>query len=192
MISKRVAPVAKLTDVRNLPPLRDDVAENCGRLRFKWLELVDHHRSALARSVRRQIKARPNTWGVGLWPDAETDKIAERCAEIIEGYVGGMTLNLIPEDPFWMIDALVAGISDLADVEAIMDIEDEFRCKLPSDGYETMTFSQFVAHVKATAGTRPPRDIKAERRGCLLALLKFFGIVAVFVALGVALKWKMA
>jgi len=176
--------VMQHADMHGLVPLRDDVAENCGKLRFRWLEFVDHHHSALVRSVRRQIKARPNTRGVGLWPDAETEKIAERCAEIFEGRIGGMTLNLIPEDPMSMIDALSVGL-DLQDMHALIDIEDEFRCAL-DDCYHDMTFGEFVAQVKATAGTRPPRDIKAERIGCLLVLLKFVGLVVAFLALGVA------
>lgn len=183
---RRAAPVAKRTDVRNLTPLRDDVAENVSERRFKWLEFKDRHWSALCKSLCRQMEVRPCTWGVGLWPDEETENVAKCCAELLGGTSGGMPINFIPADPMPMVCALVGSSTDLDDVGAMLSIEDEFCCELPYDGYETMTFADFAAYVKKNAGTLPPRDVKAERRGCLLALLKFGGLVAAFVALGVA------
>ena len=37
-----------------------------------------------AKFLYEQLKARPSPWGRGLWKDEETEKIAERCASLLQ------------------------------------------------------------------------------------------------------------
>ena len=60
-----------------------------------------------AKFLYEQLKARPSPWGKGLWKDEETEKIAERCAQIfVENFLECPNEHLIPQDPMEMVIAL--------------------------------------------------------------------------------------
>ena len=91
------------SEVRPSPSLRDASEEvNASETQLKFTPL---HAEAVEKYSRwfrfemnrgcdgraaflyEQLKARPNPWGIGLWKDAETEKIAKRCAEIFIDHV---------------------------------------------------------------------------------------------------------
>lgn len=84
---------------QDVQPLCDDVAKNVSPRRFKWLNLCDNHYCALVKSLEKQLARRPNVWGAGLWPNAETEDIARKCTGLIKPYGGMLNDFLIPGDP---------------------------------------------------------------------------------------------
>ena len=43
-----------------------------------------HYDWEVGRQIKQKMSKRGNVWGIGLWPDAETEKVARQCAEIFE------------------------------------------------------------------------------------------------------------
>mgnify|MGYP003322876223 FL=1 len=124
-----------------------------------------------AQFLYEQLKARPSPWGKGLWKDEETEKIAERCAQIfVENFLACPNERLIPQDPMEMVMAL-NDTGDLEDVEALVQIEREFSCKIPEECFQAeRTFEEFVEYVKDGKGKTPP-----DAAGCLWG----FGLLSV-------------
>ena len=135
---RRDAECAAKTRPQGVQPLRDDVAKNVSPRRFKWLNLCDNHYSALVKSLEKQLARRPNVWGAGLWPDAETEDIARKCAGLIKPYGGMLNDFLIPGDPLDMIAAFCGD-----GVKAILgDVEEEFRFVIDAAWYENDILSR--------------------------------------------------
>ena len=130
-----------------------------------------------AKFLCEQLRIRPSPWGKGLWRDEETEKIAERCAQIfVENFPRCPNEHLIPLDPI----ALVAELSDaddFEDVEALHQIEDEFACKIPEDFFQSeKTFGDFVECVRNGRGEQKvgtERAVASDGLGC-------FGTAVVF------------
>ena len=123
-----------------------------------------------AKFLYEQLKARPSPWGKGLWKDEETEKIAERCAQIfVENFLECPNERLIPQDPMEMVMAL-NDTGDLEDVEAIDQIESEFTCKIPEEFFQKeRTFEELVECVKKGRGKAPPEKLTVkDTAGCLL------------------------
>ena len=123
-----------------------------------------------AKFLYEQLKARPSPWGKGLWKDEETEKIAERCAQIfVENFLECPNERLIPQDPMEMVMAL-NDTGDLEDVEAIDQIESEFTCKIPEEFFQKeRTFEELVECVKEGKGKAPPEKLTVKNMaGCLL------------------------
>ena len=146
-------------------PLHAEAAEKYAR----WFKLeMNRGCDGRAAFLYEQLKARPNPWGTGQWKDAETEKIAKRCAEIFIDYFDKCPNDrLIPQDRMEMVAAL-NDTGDIADVMAVQDIEYEFDCTIP-DGFYTdeTTFGDFVECVKTGRGKVQPQTEKAAGRGCL-------------------------
>lgn len=126
-----------------------------------------------AKFLYEQLKARPSPWGKGLWKDEETEKIAERCAQIfVENFLECPNERLIPQDPMEMVMAL-NDTGDLEDVEAIDQIESEFTCKIPEEFFQKeRTFEELVECVKKGKGKAPPEKLKAtDVGGCLFGCI---------------------
>ena len=174
---RRDAEYAAKTRPQDVQPLRDDVEEKVSPRRFKWLNLCDHHYSALLESLRRQLLRRPDVWGVGLWPDAESESIARKCAEIF-GYSAMPNDHLIPDDP---LNLIAAFDGDGVQV-AVRDIEEEFRLVIDDGWYEKgRTFSELVDYIRTHRGTAPNAVFRERRHlgwGCAVVLwLILAGIV---------------
>ena len=146
-------------------PLHAEAAEKYSR----WFKLeMNRGCEGRAAFLYEQLKARPNPWGIGLWKDAETEKIAKRCAEIFIDYFDKCPNDrLIPQDRMEMVAAL-NDTGDIDDVMAVEEIEDEFDCTIPDGFYtEETTFGDFVECVKAGRGKAQPQEEKGTAKGWL-------------------------
>ena len=153
-------------------PLHAEAAEKYAR----WFKLeMNRGCEGRAAFLCEQLKARPNPWGIGLWKDAETEKIAKRCAEIFIEFLDKCPNDrLIPQDSMTMVAAL-NDTGDMDDVFAVQDIEYEFGCRIPDNFYtDETTFGDFVECVKAGRGKVQPQTEKATAGGWLSS----FGFVA--------------
>ena len=58
------------------------------------------------RELKKQLLKRPDVWGVGLWPDEETESIAKKVAECISDSACTELLAFIPQDKLRIIELL--------------------------------------------------------------------------------------
>ena len=131
-----------------IEPLRNDSAE--WRKKGFWRDLLGFFftNSVLAWRLKQQLKARPNVWGIGLWPDAEHEKVAKICAEGFDfGYTCG-TINFIPDDPLNLIGDLDAA-HDLCGAEAVFAIEFDLGLTIPDSALSDCTFGEMVRQLVA-------------------------------------------
>ena len=114
--------------------------------------------SKVADAVHAQMVARPYTWGVGLWPSDEDEAIAKRCAEILTEAFECKSANLIPSDTMGGVYTLDYW-GDLDDVDALLEIEEEFGCSIPEEKLmPERIFAEFVEAVRSGRGQAvPPR-----------------------------------
>lgn len=103
-------------------------------------------RSCLAMRLRRQLKARPKTWGIGLWADKDTEDVAYACAECFYYAFPCGSLNFVPDDPIDLIAAFDPH-GDLCSHAAVSFVEQEFACVVPESALSNCTFGEFVAAV---------------------------------------------
>ena len=70
-----------MDDALKIEPLKDDTS--AWREKSFWRDLLGFFfsNSVLEWRLRKQLKSRPNVWGIGLWPDAEHEEVAKICAE---------------------------------------------------------------------------------------------------------------
>lgn len=142
--------VESCDDLADVKPLIVPAGESERKQSFWTLKLGPDSRVADATNV--QLEARPCTWGVGLWPSAEVEAIAKRCAEILTEAFQCETVNLIPMDTMGGIHQLDY-FGDLDDVEALIEIEREFQCAIPADKLRPeLTFADFVELVRSGRG----------------------------------------
>ena len=137
-----------------IEPLRDDVLERHPFWGVKHLGFIDLKGWLLHKSIKRQLEARSEVWGVGLWPDERLEEAAKKIAQIFaEQYA--MFPCFIPDDPF----SLIAGYrDDLDPVDARQAIEEGFQCLIPDDVFDKepdMTYRRFVEIVLGCQGNDP-------------------------------------
>lgn len=87
-----------------IKPLYDDVSMKKKTL-FQRIVIKLIGDIYLSRSLKKQLAMRPETWGLGLWPDEETKRVAIICAEHLSANYGcgsageifafGMILNIM-------------------------------------------------------------------------------------------------
>ena len=139
---------------KNIVPLMDDVLERHPFWGMKHLGFIDLKGWLLHKSIKRQLKARSEVWGVGLWPDERLEKAAKKIALIFEEQYA-MSPCFIPDDPF----SLIAGYrDDLDPVDARQAIEEGFQCLIPDDVFDKepdMTYRRFVEIVLGCQGNDP-------------------------------------
>ena len=162
----------------HLPPLRDDVAERYSPSRLKWLNLCDKHYSVLLKSLRRQMRERPDVWGIGFWEDEQDERIARTCADLMARSWGLPNNRLIPED-----DLCLAMSFGEDDPMPFSEIEESFRFVFEQDWYlQKRTFADLVSYVRGHEGTASLAEIKARckpRYGCFVVLvLAVLGVIA--------------
>lgn len=133
--------------------------------------------AARAEILYEQLKARPSPWGKGLWKDEETEKIAERCAQIfVENFIECPNEHLIPQDSMEMVLAL-NDTGDLDDVEALQQIENEFACVIPQEFFTRgKTFADLVELVKDGRNKVKPRKLAIDDL--------VIGVIGIFVLVG--------
>lgn len=162
-------------------PLHAEARENYSR----WYKLeTNAGHVGRAKFLCEQLKTRPSPWGKGLWQDEETEKIAERCAQIfVENFPRCPNEHLIPQDPIGLI-AELGDADDFEDVEALHQVEDEFACKIPEDFFQSeKTFGDFVECVKKGRGERKADSERTE----VSDGLGWFGMAVVFILFFVGL-----
>ena len=146
----RLTSVACCDDLADVKPLIVP-PEEVGRKQSFWT-LKWEPDSRVADAAHALLEARPYTWGVGLWSSVEVEAIAKRCAEILTDAYQSSVANLIPKDTIGGINRLER-FGDLGDVEALIEIEREFRCEIPEDKLRPeLTFAEFVELVRTGRG----------------------------------------
>ena len=135
-----------------LEPLNDGFTRNCPF----WKNRFDHYLD----SINEQLASRPEVWGVGLWQDAETERVAKGIAELWVSYGEVKRTSFIPADKLRIIE--------LADYEwglvssNLDDIEREFNCKLDVEeliSNEEMTFGDLARIVREREGSHQSEPV---------------------------------
>lgn len=105
------------------------------------------------RELKKQLLKRPNVWGVGLWPDEETESIAKKVAERISESACTELKAFIPQDKLSTIELLDYEWG--AVTHALPSINYEFDCSLDVDkltAQNVETFGDLVEVVKSRRG----------------------------------------
>lgn len=141
-----------MTTPVKIEPLRDDVAEWAAKSWWRGLLVCLFRDHVLERRLKQQLKDRPNVWGVGLWPNEETEEVAKVCAEAFE-YAYDCERKFIPSDPINMIGNL-DGCHDLCGHAAVVRIESDLNCTIPDSVLSDCIFGELVDAVLKVRGTR--------------------------------------
>ena len=158
-----------------------------------------HYDWEAGRQIKARLTERGNVWGIGLWPDAETEKVARQCAEIFEEEFGLPNSSLIPDDSVMVLQTRGDGLDAY---EAVVALEDTFGCVIDGEKLGKIRengdvfFKDVVAAVLETRGTKPVKHPPPEPGlphpkgiaglGCLALLFIAGWPVGVVVLLGVA------
>lgn len=129
-----------------IKPLCDDVDKwSTGNWR-RCLNALFFRDFALAQCLKEQLKARPNVWGKGLWPDAESEAVGKICAEGFDYGYGTDSMNFIPEDRLRMIFAMDEdeGVLDCS-IDASISYDMGF--KIPDEVYRADTLGEMVRQI---------------------------------------------
>jgi len=125
-----------------------------GRLIWWLWQPTEWH--AYFQSIERQVRERGPV-PEGVWGTPQRLAIAKRIEEILGKVCWPKRLSFHPDDPWLVIGELQVG--DLSEVEALMEIEEQFCLDLPEDFVnETaalLTFGDLVTIVQRQ-GTRLP------------------------------------
>lgn len=129
-----------------IKPLYDNVDKWANDNWRRYLKALFSRDLALAQCLKEQLKARPNVWGRGLWPDAESEEVAKICAEGFDYGYGTDSTNFIPEDRLRMIFAMDEdeGMLDCS-IEASISYDMGF--KIPDTVYHADTFGEMVRQI---------------------------------------------
>ena len=160
-----------------------------------------HYDREAGRQIKKRLTERGNVWGIGLWPDAETEKVARQCAEIFEEQFGLPNSSLVPDDSVMVLETWGDGLDACEAVEAL---EDAFGCVIDGEKLGKIRengdvfFKDVVAAVLETRGTKPvkhpppepglPKPKGIAGLGYLVLLLIAVWPVGVVVLLGVAVS----
>ena len=179
----RLTSIVNCDDLADLKPLIVSPGEVERKPSFWTLKLGPDSR--VADAAQAQLAARPCTWGVGLWPSDEVESVAKRCAEILTGAFQCASANLLPTDTMGGIHRLDY-YGDLEDVDALMQIEEEFQCNIPTDKLQPeQTFAEFVELVFSERG-KAVRPKKSHGPIChFLGKMCLWALIAIFFALPV-------
>lgn len=154
------------------------------------------------RQIKKRLTERGDVWGIGLWPDAETEKVARQCAEIFEEEFGLPNSSLIPDDSVMVLQTRGDGLDAC---EAVVALEDAFGCVIDGEKLGKIRengdvfFKDVVAAVLETRGTKsvkhpPPEPGSSKSRGgacmgCVILLLIACWPVIAIMALASATFW---
>ena len=157
-----------------------------------------HYDWEVGRQIKQKMSKRGNVWGIGLWPDTETEKVARQCAEIFEEQFGLPNSSLVPDDSVMVLQTWGDGLDAC---EAVVALEDAFGCVIDGEKLGKIRengdvfFKDVVAAVLETRGTKPvkhpppepglPKPKGIAGLGCLALLFIAGWPVGVVVLLGV-------
>ena len=116
--------------------------------------------------LNRQVLARPEVWGVGLWEDEETEKVAKTIATLIYSHGYFEADSFVPNDKMGLID--LGGVGGSLFYYLFPIIEDRFKCCLD---FETMkwesnlTLGKFVDKVMKVRGSCPNVSAIRAKKG---------------------------
>ena len=82
------------------------------------------------RQIKARLTERGNVWEIGLWPDAEMEKVARQCAEIFEEQFGLPNSSLVPDDSVMVLQTWGDGLDAC---EAVVALEDAFGCVIDGE-----------------------------------------------------------
>lgn len=120
-----------------------------------WWNISHDSYAERSKMLNEQLAMRPKVWGVGLWPDEESEKIAKECAGQFMA-IWGLPDTLIPDDSLELLAEYGGEDFDLT----ISSLERLYACEI--DGRElksknASTLGGLVAQIKARKGTKPPK-----------------------------------
>ena len=111
------------------------------------------------RSLNKQIAARPEVWGNGLWPDDESEQIAKCIAKECEALNPQiLRAAFIPNDQLAMINAFTEDFDIGVVSDMLMAADSWFGCKITLEELgkrEGITFGDFIGMVKARKTSMP-------------------------------------
>ena len=111
------------------------------------------------RSLNKQIAARPEVWGSGLWPDDESERIAKCIAKECEELNPQiLRAAFIPNDQLVMINAFTEDFDIGVVSDMLMAADSRFGCKITLEELgkrEGITFGDFIGMVKARKTSMP-------------------------------------
>ena len=112
------------------------------------------------RSLNKQIAARPEVWGKGLWPDDESERIAKciakECANLNPQI---LRAAFIPTDQLSMINAFTEDFDIGVVSDMLMAADSWFGCKITLEELgkvEGITFGDFVGVIKQRKTSAAP------------------------------------
>ena len=154
-----------------IKPLYDDVDKWANDNWRRCLKALFSRDLALAQCLKEQLKARPNVWGKGLWPDAESEAVGKICAEGFDYGYGTDSTNFIPEDRLRMIFAMDEddGVLDCS-IDASISYDMGF--KIPDEVYRADTLGEMVRQIVLLRHQRIAEGLPVKSEGELAEHLK--------------------
>ena len=120
------------------------------------------------RSLNKQIAARPEVWGNGLWPDDESERIAKCIAKECEELNPQiLRAAFIPNDQLVMINAFTEDFDIGVVSDMLMAADNWFGCKITLDELgkrEGITFGEFIGMIKERKASMPERFEEPRRK----------------------------
>ena len=154
-----------------IKPLYDDVDKwSTGNWR-RCLSAVFLRDFALSQCLREQLNARPNVWGKGLWPDAESEAIGKICAEGFDWGYGTNSTNFIPEDRLRMIFAMDED-EGMASGSVDVSISYDMGFQIPDAVYRADTLGEMVRQIVLLRHQRIAEGLPVKSEGELAEHLK--------------------
>ena len=142
--------------------------------------------------ISEQLAARPNVWGVGLWPDEETERIAQKCAEVLANNFGLTAFSFVPEDS--LINLIEIWGTDKEGLEwAIRDMEDALGSTLADCAIDLggdVPFREVVMAIKEGIGRpRPiPKPPLSMKKRWMAKLMRLNGAV---ISIRLHMLWRL-
>ena len=138
--------------------------------------------------ISEQLAARPNVWGVGLWPDEKTEQVAQKCAEVLANNFGLTAFSFVPEDS--LINLIDIWGTDKEGLEwAITDMEDALGSTLADRAINLggdVPFREVVMAIKEGIGRpRPiPKPPLSMKKRIILSVVWSVGLLGLMVVAG--------
>ena len=154
-----------------IEPLKDTVNE--GEKKRPWWSLWSLFHdpcSAHSKSLNAQLAARPEVWGVGLWPDEESELIAHKLALSFDLVADVPVPAFIPADCIQVMNALEYEWGLFGYV--LQWVESWYGCKIKIEELidrPEMTFGEFVQLVRERKTCEPQeRSVEVPQVPCRL------------------------
>lgn len=139
-----------------------------------------------------QLSSRPLVWGVGLWPDNETERLAKVCAGELAEQLGLKCSSFIPEDSISFLKEII-GDENIEDVFLFMEAATGKAGEWTSiDFGQNVTFRDVVLAIKAGKPKHPvnlkPEIALSTQDKLVFSMIWLFGLVLAMIATEVVLR----